>query len=61
MSSSSLYRHTFYYKCRGSNCDWDNKCDKCMSWTREEMGAYINSFSSSPEISQVQKFFLENL
>ena len=28
------------YKCHGAECDLDNKCDKCMSWTREEMEAY---------------------
>ena len=41
MSSLSLDRPTFCYKCRGAECDFDNKCDECMSWTREEMEAYV--------------------
>ena len=41
MSSLSLDCHTFCYKCRGAECDFDNKCDECMSWTREEMEAYV--------------------
>ena len=41
MSSLSLDRHTFCYRCRGAECDFDNKCDECMSWTKEEMEAYV--------------------
>ena len=41
MSSFSFDHHTFCSKCRGSDCDFDNKCDECMSWTKEEMEAYI--------------------
>ena len=40
-SSLSLDRHAFCPKCRGSDCDFDNKCDECMSLTREEMEAYM--------------------
>ena len=31
MSSFSLDRHTYCCKCRGSDCDMDNKCDECVS------------------------------
>ena len=41
MSSFSLDHHTYCYKCRGSDCDMDNMCDECMSWTKEEMEAYV--------------------
>ena len=41
MSSFSLDRHTFCIKCRGSDCGFDNKCDECMSWSSEEMEAYV--------------------
>ena len=41
MSSFSLDRHTYCCKCRGSDCDMDNKRDECMSWTKEEMEAYV--------------------
>ena len=41
MSSFSLDRHTYCYKCRGSDCDMNNKCDKYVSWTKEEMEAYF--------------------
>ena len=41
MSSLSLDCHTFCSKCRGADCDLDSKCDECMSWTREEMEAYV--------------------
>ena len=27
--------------CLGSDCDMDNKCDECISWTKEEMEAYV--------------------
>ena len=30
MSSFSLDRHTYCYKCHGSDCDMDNKCDECV-------------------------------
>ena len=26
---------------RTSDCDFHNKCDECMSWTKEEMEAYV--------------------
>ena len=41
MSSFSLDRHTYCYKCHGSDCNRDNKCDEGMSWTKEEMEAYV--------------------
>ena len=41
MSSLYLDRHTFCYKYCGAECDFDNKWDECMSWTREEMEAYV--------------------
>ena len=37
-SSFTLDRRT-YCSCRGSDYDWDNKCDECMSGTKEEMEA----------------------
>ena len=40
-SSLSLDHHTFCSKCHGSDCDFDNKCDEYMSWTKEEMEAYV--------------------
>ena len=46
MSSFSLDRHTYCYKCRGSDCDMDDKCDECMSWTKEEMEAYVKLLKS---------------
>ena len=46
MSSLSLDRHTFCYKCRDAECDFDNKCDECMSWTREELEAYVKLHKS---------------
>ena len=41
ISSFTFYCHTYCSKCRGSDCDLDNKCDECMSWTKEEMEAYV--------------------
>ena len=52
MSSLSLDRHTFCYKCRGAECDLDNKCDECMSWTREEMEAYVKLHKSLADKSK---------
>ena len=41
MSSFSLDRHTFYIRCRGSDCRFDIKFDECMLWSSEEMEAYV--------------------
>ena len=41
MSSLALDKHTFCFKCRGANCDSQNKCDECMSWSSGEMEAYV--------------------
>ena len=41
MSSLALDKHTFCFKCRGAECDSQNKCDECMSWSSGEMEAYV--------------------
>ena len=35
MSSFSVDRHSFCCKCRGSDCNIENRCDECMSWSVE--------------------------
>ena len=39
----------------GSECDWDNKCDECMSWTREEMESYVKLRKSLSSKSKHRK------
>ena len=41
MSSLALDKHTFCFKCRGADCDNQNRCDEYMSWSLEEMEAYV--------------------
>ena len=41
MSSFSLDGHLFCTKCRGAECDVNSRCDKCFSWTKEEMEGYV--------------------
>ena len=41
MSSLPLDRHSFCYKCRGADCNLENRCDECMSWSLEEMKFYV--------------------
>ena len=41
MSSLALDKHTFCFKCCGAECDSQNKCDECMSWSSGEMEAYV--------------------
>ena len=37
MSSFTLDRHSLCYKCRGSDCNHENRCDDCLGWSVEEM------------------------
>ena len=55
MNSFSLGRRTFCSKCRGSDCDFDNKCDECMPWTKEEMEAYVKLHKSLASKSKHKK------
>ena len=55
MSSFSLDRHTYCSRCCGSDCDVDNKCDECMSWTKEEMEAYVKLRKSLTSKSRHRK------
>ena len=41
MSSLSLNRHSFCYKCLGAHRNLENRCDECMSWFMEEMESYV--------------------
>ena len=41
MSSFSVDRHSFCSKCCGSECNIENRCDECMSWSVEEMESYV--------------------
>ena len=41
MSSLSLDRHSFCYKCCGADCNLENRCDECMSWSVEELETYV--------------------
>ena len=41
MSSFSLDKHLFCFKCRGSDCNLVYRCDECMKWTKEEMESYV--------------------
>ena len=41
MSSFSVDRHSICTKCRGADCSLDSWCDECLSWSLEEMEAYV--------------------
>ena len=41
MSSLALDKHTFCFKCHGADCNSQNKCIECMSWSSGEMEAYV--------------------
>ena len=41
MSSFSLDRHSFCCKCHGSDCNFENRCGECISWSLEEMESYV--------------------
>ena len=41
MSSLALDKHTFCFKCRSVDCDYQNKCEECMSWSSREMEANV--------------------
>ena len=36
MSSVDLDKHSLCCKCRGADCNLENRCDECMSWSMEE-------------------------
>ena len=55
VSSFTLDRHTYCSKCRDSDRDMDNKCDECMSWTKEEMEAYVKMRKSLSSKSKHHK------
>ena len=40
-SSFSVDRHSICTKCRGNDCNLDCRCDKCLSWSVEEMESYV--------------------
>ena len=41
ISSLSLDRHSLCCKCRGADCNHENRCDECMGWYVEEMKSYV--------------------
>ena len=41
MISFSVDRHSICSKCLGNDCTIDCRCDKCMSWSIEEMESYV--------------------
>ena len=41
MSSLALDKHTFCFKCCLADCDVQNRCDECMSWSLEVVQAYV--------------------
>ena len=41
MSSFFHDKHSFCCKCRGADCNFENRCDECMSWSVEEMESYV--------------------
>ena len=45
-SSLSLDHRIFCSKYRGADCELINICDECISWTKEEMEAYIKLHKS---------------
>ena len=55
MNSFSLDRHLFCFKSRGSECDLDSRCDKCLSWTMEEMEGYVKLRKSLSSKSKKNK------
>ena len=42
MSGWERDRHETCNKCRGKDCDFDNRCDTCQVWTPEEMKEYLS-------------------
>ena len=46
MSSFSVDRHSICTKCRGNECNLDCRCDECLSWSVEEIEAYVRSHKS---------------
>ena len=41
MSTFSVDRHSICTKCRGTECNLECRCDECLSWSVEEMEAYV--------------------
>ena len=41
MSTKTYDIHTVCVACRGRDCDFANRCEECVEWTDEEIGAYV--------------------
>ena len=41
MSQQKYDRHSVCISCRSINCDLNQRCDECSSWTSEEMDLYL--------------------
>ena len=46
MSSFFVDRHSICTKCRGAECNLNCGCDECLSWSVEEMEAYVKLHKS---------------
>ena len=55
MSSFSVDRHSICTKCRGADCCMDCRCDECLSWSVEEMEAYVKLRKSLASKSKSKK------
>ena len=55
MSSFSVDRHSICTKCRGADCSVDCRCDECLSWSSEELEAYVKLRKSLASKSKGKK------
>ena len=42
MSSKDFDSHLICIRCRGSDCNLDNRCDVCRDWSPEHMTLYVH-------------------
>ena len=46
MSSHDLDSHVICTARRGKNCNMNDRCDMCVSWSNDKMSAYVKHQSS---------------